>query len=427
MSDTDSRPTKWYVAGDQIGSLSASVVITGENLPQLLANITEATFPPYVRTGETGTIQIAIRNVGLANIDSLTVRATVGDETPFDTDVNLSSPIAPSVVRNITVTGIPFNTDGQKTVKVEIVKLNGEEISRPTAVEGIVMVYSDGYDRNLVIEEGTGTWCGWCPGGIVMLEYVAKTYPDRFLRIAYHNEDKMAGNQQFINTYVTGFPYTITNRINEYTPTTSYAAIQSFVNTLYNEYTSYPAYCQINIDATENANNIEFTAAAEFVQPLSVQHYMAFALVEDNVGPYAQQNYFTGSGRQMDGWENKNSPVSTIFNDVCRAIIGFPGVNGSLPEKIEKNTVYTYSNTFSKEKLTGTTYRIIGMIVNASTGEIVNAGQWYPGKEAGVEAVETEDNATAEYYNLQGVRVANPSNGMYIVRKGSNVSKVYIR
>lgn len=427
MSDTDSRPTEWYVAGDQIGSLSASVVITGENLPQLLANITEATFPPYVRTGETGTIQIAIRNVGLANIDSLTVRATVGDETPFDTDVNLSSPIAPSVVRNITVTGIPFNTDGQKTVKVEIVKLNGEEISRPTAVEGIVMVYSDGYDRKLVIEEGTGTWCGWCPGGIVMLEYVAKTYPDRFLRIAYHNEDKMAGNQQFINTYVTGFPYTITNRINEYTPTTSYSAIQSFVNTLYNEYTSYPAYCQINIDATENANNIEFTAAAEFVQPLSVQHYMAFALVEDNVGPYAQQNYFTGSGRQMDGWENKNSPVSTIFNDVCRAIIGFPGVNGSLPEKIEKNTVYTYSNTFSKEKLTGTTYRIIGMIVNASTGEIVNAGQWYPGKEAGVEAVETEDNATAEYYNLQGVRVANPSNGMYIVRKGSNVSKVYIR
>ena len=67
------------------------------------------------------------------------------------------------------------------------------------------------------------------------------------------------------------------------------------------------------------------------------------------------------------------------------------------------------------------------MIVNGNTGEIVNAGQWYPGKEAGVEVVETENNAPAEYYNLQGVRVANPSNGMYIVRKGASVSKVLIR
>lgn len=426
MSDTESRPAEWYVAGDEIGSLSAGVVITGESLPQLLANITTAAFPSYVRTGETSDIQLTFRNVGLANIESLTVRTTVGDETPADAEITLSSPLAPSVSRAVNVTGIPFNNDGEKTVKVEIVKLNGEEIGRPSSVEGTVMVYSEGYDRTLVVEEGTGTWCGWCPGGIVFLEYVAKTYPDRFLRIAYHNKDEMAGNQQFINNYVTGFPYTITNRLDEYTPTSSYSAIQNFVNRLYDEYTSYPAYCQINIDATEDGENIEFTAAAEFVQPLSVQHYMAFVLVEDNVGPYTQHNYFAGSGKQMDGWENKGSSVSTMFNDVCRAILGFPGINGSLPEKIEKNTVYTYSNKFSKAKLTGSTYRVIGMIVNGNTGEIVNAGQWYPGKEAGVEVVETENNAPAEYYNLQGVRVANPSNGMYIVRKGASVSKVLI-
>ena len=40
------------------------------------------------------------------------------------------------------------------------------------------------------------------------------------------------------------------------------------------------------------------------------------------------------------------------------------------------------------------------------------------------------DNATdapAVYYNLQGVQVANPSNGIYIVRQGNKVSKQYIR
>ena len=37
------------------------------------------------------------------------------------------------------------------------------------------------------------------------------------------------------------------------------------------------------------------------------------------------------------------------------------------------------------------------------------------------------DNAAAEYFNLQGVRVANPENGLYIVRKGGKVSKQLVK
>ncbi len=43
-----------------------------------------------------------------------------------------------------------------------------------------------------------------------------------------------------------------------------------------------------------------------------------------------------------------------------------------------------------------------------------------------VSAIEAE-NAPAEYFNLQGVRVANPENGLYIVRQGSKVTKQVIR
>ncbi len=45
----------------------------------------------------------------------------------------------------------------------------------------------------------------------------------------------------------------------------------------------------------------------------------------------------------------------------------------------------------------------------------------------GVADIEVEDNAPVEYYNLQGVRVAEPENGLYIVRQGSKVSKRLIR
>lgn len=36
------------------------------------------------------------------------------------------------------------------------------------------------------------------------------------------------------------------------------------------------------------------------------------------------------------------------------------------------------------------------------------------------------DNAPVEYYNLQGVKVANPEKGLYIMRKGDKVSKVIL-
>ena len=45
----------------------------------------------------------------------------------------------------------------------------------------------------------------------------------------------------------------------------------------------------------------------------------------------------------------------------------------------------------------------------------------------GVEGIEADDNAPAEYFNLQGVRVAEPENGLYIKRQGNKVSKVILR
>ena len=49
-------------------------------------------------------------------------------------------------------------------------------------------------------------------------------------------------------------------------------------------------------------------------------------------------------------------------------------------------------------------------------------------RSTGVDSVEIDDaNAEAVYYNLQGVRVQNPSNGIYIMVKGNKSSKVVIR
>lgn len=45
----------------------------------------------------------------------------------------------------------------------------------------------------------------------------------------------------------------------------------------------------------------------------------------------------------------------------------------------------------------------------------------------GVDEIEAAGNGEVEYYNLQGIRVANPESGIYIRRQGSKVSKVYVK
>lgn len=47
-------------------------------------------------------------------------------------------------------------------------------------------------------------------------------------------------------------------------------------------------------------------------------------------------------------------------------------------------------------------------------------------KPSGVEEIQ-ENPSAVEYYNLEGVRVNDPSNGIFIRKQGSEVKKVIIR
>lgn len=48
------------------------------------------------------------------------------------------------------------------------------------------------------------------------------------------------------------------------------------------------------------------------------------------------------------------------------------------------------------------------------------------GKTTGIENVgaDLDSDAPAEYFNLQGIRVANPGHGVYLRRQGTRTTKV---
>ena len=72
--------------------------------------------------------------------------------------------------------------------------------------------------------------------------------------------------------------------------------------------------------------------------------------------------------------------------------------------------------------------KIQEVVFNCSgTNKITKIEVEFASAPTGIEAIEAEDDAPAVYYNLQGVRVENPANGLYIRVNGKKAEKVFIR
>lgn len=437
-SENNSLPPTWNESGAEygFGSLYLSCTIKGDNLPHDIVEIRSGSFPSYVPTGESGSYTLTLFNPGSNDVYNLEVETTVDGAEPFTTSIPLMTTLVANTEGNITVDNVKFPKAGFNKVKSRIVKINQNEPAEIPEYTGNVAVYDDGFDRNLVIEEGTGTWCGWCPSGTVMLDYIRETYPDRFFCVAVHSGNdrmKAPSYESFVAKYWTSFPAALINRIERHNPGTIRGPQinEEAADRFYKQFTSYPAYCRIdfngNIEEDGNTKVFTVSADAEFGLDTDVPHYMSFIVTEDNVGPYEQSNYFSGGGNgEMGGWEKRGDHDMVYFNEVARVLHSFPGIAGSLPAKIEAGKKYNWTGKVNILPVSGQKFAVIAIITNAETGEIVNASR----KEfdfVGVETVEAASEAEERFYTLQGVEVKNPSAGVYIRVAGGKASKVLVK
>lgn len=78
------------------------------------------------------------------------------------------------------------------------------------------------------------------------------------------------------------------------------------------------------------------------------------------------------------------------------------------------------------EPVRSMTFKSNGNNGTAATSQISRMYVFYEKTgSTGVTGIDADNNAPVEYYNLQGVRVNNPSNGLYICRQGSKVKKIF--
>jgi hypothetical protein len=98
----------------------------------------------------------------------------------------------------------------------------------------------------------------------------------------------------------------------------------------------------------------------------------------------------------------------------------------NLPANSEARTTLNISDNTDN---VGQTVIVKGTLENYFGGPGVKNTEYVSGlKASGVETVTiSEQNAPVEYFNLQGVRVNTPANGLYIRRQGNTVTKVVVK
>lgn len=435
----------WQHIGSDYGNICVQAVITGNNLPEYYVAAGEIDMPEFVAFNAPFSAAVSFANNGTESVTSVEVSCTVDGKEVVPSAVSLeNSPVAGGSTGYINIDGLVCEREGVNIpVKITIDKVNGHanENSVNNSAVGDVSCVETTYQRRFVVEEWTGTWCGFCPRGIVGMEYMEEKYGDEyFIGIAVHggsaSEPMLAPTyNQILNQYGGSFPGCIMNRT--YTDDPNPNSLEA----VYKYLTQKPSLANVSLTATAVAGSpdgILVSADAEFgVSTTNSLYTLAFVVTEDNVGPYYQQNYFAGgSYGAMGGWERKSSVVSTVFNHVARGIYDCMGIKGSLPAAMQKGTKYNYTTTLPLNKVAKIeNCHVVAMIINTSTGQIENAakvaveiqtGDSGDDDPSGIVELDSSEQPV-EYYNLQGVRVENPSNGIFIRRQGASVTKELIR
>ncbi len=156
-----------------------------------------------------------------------------------------------------------------------------------------------------------------------------------------------------------------------------------------------------------NGNNWDITNPVEIPWNATSQCYEANLTID---GAEFKFSEVSGNG----DWEAFNAKAICIADD-------------QLVEYGNKAELWKYSGTnckFGSSIEVGKEYNIKISVIEGSD---VKGGYILVSESTGVENVEVEANAPAVYYNLQGVEVANPENGLYIVKQGNKVSKVLVK
>ena len=289
----------------------------------------------------------------------------------------------------------------------------------------------------VVGEEGTGTWCGWCPRGSVAMNWMDEKYYGYWQGIAVHNGDVMTDTDYDVGLggLISGYPSGLVDRGSDIDPA-------DFEIDFLQRIGLTPKATMV-AGAYIDGNTMKVSLTMSVNQTIGANHKLACVLVEDSVtgtGPnYYQANYYSGGANgslvDVDGtdWKNKPSNVPDymmVYRHVARGIA--PNFNGQiLPQMYQTGDTETICFEFNIDPSWDLNQmHIVGMLID-NTGRVNNGSS-----QSYAEALSfgwVDCSSSTEAINLEGPEhnniqaYPNPANNtLYIDNLPEDVNSIKI-
>lgn len=282
-----------------------------------------------------------------------------------------------------------------------------------------------------LVEEYTAFWCSWCPRGHIAMEMINEQYADEQVTISYHMQDDLAVTNSF-PVRVQSAPNatidrgTLMDPYYGFTERTDFAIADELDKAMAQE-----TVAAIEVSGYIDGNRLIATADVCFIEDFNNARYqIGYVLTcnnlmnpkwrQQNEYPYYRDRGFF-EGTPLEPLTQMSVAIRDfVYNYVAVDVSGMNGVAGSLPSVISAGESYSHSYSFNIDNNSliedPENLVVVAFVVDRSSGRVINSNKYSfaPRETTGVGSVSEPETVKTEYYNLSGVRVANPSGGLYI-------------
>ncbi len=295
--------------------------------PPYDASLVSGLVPNKDLTGRGIKVEAIIANEGANEINNLEVSYTIAGKTTTKVVNNLK--LASFKSTTITFDQTHPVKKGLNEFNFGVKLLDGaDDNASNNAAKAILIGVTPAADKFVIAEEATGTWCGWCPRGAVMLERMQKRFPDHFIGIAVHNGDPMVVTEYDNGVKslpdFTGFPGASVGRGSVIDPS-------DIETDFWGRIVEIPR-AKVKVGASYDATTrvLKLSPEITYNEDVDAPFKLAVAIVEDSVrstaAGYSQANYYANNAAgPMGGYELLPNPVPAnkmVYNHVARAILG---------------------------------------------------------------------------------------------------------
>ena len=443
----------WNELSDSWGVSALQLVVSGVG-----ENSAGVTLPSElnVQYDQDKTFSVTVVNHGYAGISSYEYEYTVNDVTVTGT-VELGDDAVPAQYNATTTLDVSLTAlgvTGYYPLTFTVTKVNGVENSDVLA-SGSFTVNS--YEllpvHKVVFEEYTGTWCGYCPRGYVALEIMKSLYPDDFIGISYHNGDDMEiMYSKYFPSTIVGYPSAFYDRKYEADPYygidgSSFIIPEEWLELCETEIA--PATIEVTGVLSDDEGSVTAEATVAFIDSYDDADYsLEFVLLADSLydEDWYQTNYYynntygTFPEEEFEKFTSGDYYVYGLyFSDVIVFTTNVSSSNIALPAQITANESLTESYTIDLSQVKNTDgndiiqdvnqLTAVVLIIDNTTGYIVNADKAKVQTATGISVVETEPTTDhrVEYYDISGRRISAPVRGVNIVRAADGRTIKYVQ